>query len=79
MNHIGEWLNNRIRRLIHKLEYEMFTHRDLRVRREAELSALLEQRDRLNEFRKRMAKEERAALKDPTWGGLYPKAVEPDE
>jgi len=79
LTHIGEWLNNRIRRLIHKLEYEMFMHRDLRARCEAELSALLKKRDRLHAFRTRMAEEERAALKDPTWGGLYPKALEPEE
>lgn len=69
MNHLGEWLNIRIRCLIHKLEYELFTHRDLRARREAELSALLQKRETLQEFLKVMAEDKKATLKDPTWGG----------
>jgi hypothetical protein len=63
--HIGEWIGDRIRYLTAKLDNELFMLEGERARVKAELSTLLNQRDRYNEHQRRMAEDERLMFKDP--------------
>lgn len=71
MVNIREWITVRICKICDQLEHGIFLNRELRARLKAELSTLLKQRDRYDEFQQEMAQEKWAGLKDPTWGGQY--------
>lgn len=63
MAHFISWMSERIRRLAHRLEFELFLSEERRARYEAELSDLLKKREKYHETKRREAEEKRLGLK----------------